>query len=113
MSLNTSANDEPRCVLPRQVQVAWADATFQLKAHKEKKDVVLLSDVDDLTTCVDDSVVTMGNVLASPHVGPIRSEAEEFGGKLTLLQVMPTFIMGGRRIGFLSERRVRANKVHR
>lgn len=70
-----------------QVQCAWADATFELKAHKEKKDVLILSDTDDLTARVDDCVVTMGNILASPHVGPIRSEAEEFGAKLNLLQV--------------------------
>lgn len=69
------------------MQGAWADATFELKAHAEKIDVVILSNVDDLTTRVDDSVVTMGNILASPHVGPIRREAEEFGEKLTLLQV--------------------------
>lgn len=71
----------------RQVQGAWADATFELRAHGQKNDVVILSDVDDLTTLVDDSVVTMGNILASPHVGPIRSEAEDFGAKLNLLQV--------------------------
>lgn len=69
------------------MQRAWADATFELKAHAEKIDVVILSDVDELTTRVDDSVVTMGNILASPHVGPIRHEAEEFGEKLHLLQV--------------------------
>lgn len=73
----------------RQVQDAWADATFELKPHAEKIDVVILSDVDELTTRVDDSVVTMGTILASPHVGPIRLEAEEFGGKLNLLQVRP------------------------
>lgn len=49
--------------------------------------MVILNDVDELTTRVDDSVVTMGNILASPYVGPIRLEAEEFGGKLNLLQV--------------------------
>ncbi len=69
------------------MQDAWADATFELKAHAEKVDVVVLSDVDELTKRVDDSVVTMGNILASPHVGPIRHEAEEFGEKLNLLQV--------------------------
>lgn len=69
------------------MQGAWADATFELKAHAEKADVVILSDVDELTTRVDDAVVTMGNILASPHVGPIRREAEEFGEKLNLLQV--------------------------
>ncbi|CAM9285972.1 unnamed protein product, partial [Ectocarpus sp. 6 AP-2014] len=72
--------------LLEKVQCAWADAAFELKAHKEKKDVLILSDTDDLTARVDDCVVTMGNILASPHVGPIRSEAEEFGGKLNLLQ---------------------------
>lgn len=75
------------CLCWRQVQDTWADATLELKPHAEKMDVVLLSDVDELTTRVDDSVVTMGNILASPHVGPIRLEAEEFGGKLNLLQV--------------------------
>ena len=69
------------------MQDTWADATLELKPHAEKIDVVILGDVDELTTRVDDSVVTMGNILASPHVGPIRPEAEEFGGKLNLLQV--------------------------
>lgn len=57
-------------------------------------DVHILSDVDDLTTRVDDSVVTMGNVLASPHVGPIRPEAEEFARKLNLLQVKRGDVFG-------------------
>lgn len=70
-----------------QVQSTWANATFDLKAHREKRDVLLLGGLDDLTTRVDDSVGTMGNVLASPHVGPIRSEAEEFAEKLSRLQV--------------------------
>lgn len=69
------------------MEIIWAEATFKLTTHKEKKDALILSDVDDLTTRVDDAVVTMGNVLASPHIGPIRTEAEEFGGKLNVLQV--------------------------
>lgn len=68
------------------MQNAWGEATFELTAHKGKSDVLIISDVDNLTTRVDDSVVTMGNVLASPHVGPIRPEAEAFGVQLTLLQ---------------------------
>lgn len=70
-----------------QMESTWAEATLKLTPQKEKKDALILSDVDDLTTRVDDAVVTMGNVLASPHIGPIRTEAEEFGGKLTVLQV--------------------------
>lgn len=69
------------------MESTWAEATFKLTTHKEKKDALILSDVDDLTTRVDDAVVTMGNVLASPHIGPIRTEAEEFGEKLSVLQV--------------------------
>lgn len=69
------------------MESTWAEAIFKLTTHKEKMDVLILSDVDDLTTRVDDAVVTMGNVLASPHIGPIRTEAEEFGGKLNVLQV--------------------------
>eukprot|EP00903_Cladosiphon_okamuranus_P017642 g16249.t1 len=83
------SNAEQESILARllqKVQDTWADATFQLKPHGEKIDVVILSDVDELTTRVDDSVVTIGNILASPHVGPIRLEAEEFAGTLNLLQ---------------------------
>ena len=69
------------------MESTWAEATFKLTTHKEKTDVLILSHVDDLTTRVDDAVVTMGNVLASPHIGPIRTEAEEFGEKLNMLQV--------------------------
>lgn len=70
-----------------QVQDSWSEATFQLKPHKDKKDVLVLCGVNDLTARVDDSVVALGNVVASPYVGPIRSEAEEFAGKLQTLQV--------------------------
>lgn len=66
----------------------------------------ILSDVDDLTTRVDDSVVTMGNVLASPHVGPIRSEAEEFARKLNLLQVK-----SGEPFGCIQRLRARTPKL--
>lgn len=66
----------------------WADATFEFKSHKDKKDVQILTGVDDLTSRVDDSVVTLGNVVASPYVGPIRSEAEELAAKLQSLQVL-------------------------
>lgn len=49
--------------------------------------MLMLSGVDELTMRVDDSVVTMINILASPHVGPIRTEAEDLGEKLNVLQV--------------------------
>ncbi|CAM9478372.1 unnamed protein product, partial [Hapterophycus canaliculatus] len=87
-SVVTNAEQESilTCLL-RKMQGVWAEATFKLKAHRERQDTLLLSDVDDLISRVDDSVVTMGNIIASPHVGPIRSEAEEFGEKLSVLQV--------------------------
>lgn len=61
--------------------------TFDLKTSKERKDVLMLGNMNDLTSHLDDSIVTMGNILASPHVGPIRTEAEEFSKKLLLLKV--------------------------
>ncbi|CAM9196691.1 unnamed protein product, partial [Sphacelaria rigidula] len=71
----------------QKVQESWSEATFQLKPHKDKKDVLVLCGVNDLTGRVDDSVVALANVVASPYVGPIRSEAEKFAGKLQTLQV--------------------------
>eukprot|EP00904_Undaria_pinnatifida_P005405 jgi/Undpi1/1995/HiC_scaffold_12.g05382.m1 len=83
----TNAEQESILIrLLQKMESTWAEAKFKLTTHKEKLDVLILSDVDDLTTRVDDAVVTMGNVLASPHIGPIRTEAEEFGGKLNVLQ---------------------------
>lgn len=74
-------------LLIRQVQHTWADTTLDLKEPKARKDVLMLGNVNDLTSHLDDSIVTMGNILASPHVGPIRTEAEEYSGKLLLLKV--------------------------
>lgn len=94
------------------MQDAWADATLQLKPHGEKIDVVILSDVDELTTRVDDSVVTMGNILASPHVGPIRLEAEEFAGNLNLLQVRGRQSEGRENVPNVVDRPVTGGRVH-
>ncbi|CAM9656208.1 unnamed protein product [Ascophyllum nodosum] len=72
--------------LLQKVQYTWTGMVFQLKPHQERKDMLIISSASDLTSRLDDSIMTVGNVLASPHVGPIRAEAEELSGKLLLLQ---------------------------
>lgn len=73
--------------LIRQVRHTWADMTFDLKKPKERNDVLMLGNMNDLMSHLDDSIVTMANILTSPYVGPIRTEAEEYSKKLLLLKV--------------------------
>lgn len=72
----------------RQILHAWVDVTFELRPHKDNQDILILSGVHDIMVRLDDSIVAIGNVVASPYAGQIRSEAEEFLGKLQTLQVL-------------------------
>ncbi|CAM9912838.1 unnamed protein product, partial [Discosporangium mesarthrocarpum] len=73
----------------------WAEAEFELKVFKGTRGVFILGGVDEITSHLDDSIVTVGNVLASPYVGPIRADVEDLASKLHTLQVSLNLMGGG------------------
>jgi dynein heavy chain len=68
------------------VKASWVNAEFQLSNFKDSKDVFILSGVDEIQALLDDSMVTMGTILASRFVAGIRPEVEKMEGSLRSLQ---------------------------
>ena len=68
------------------VKASWADAEFQLANFKEQKDVYILTGVDDVQAMLDESMMTIGTILASRYVGGIRPEVEKMEHALKTLQ---------------------------
>jgi hypothetical protein len=68
------------------VKSSWVNAEFQLSNFKDSKDVFILSGIDEIQALLDDSMVTMGTILASRFVAGIRPEVEKMEGSLRSLQ---------------------------
>lgn len=68
------------------VKASWAEAEFQLANFKEQKDVYILTGVDDVQAMLDESMMTIGTILASRYVGGIRGEVEKMETALKTLQ---------------------------
>ena len=57
-----------------------------MKAYKDKNDLFVLSEVDELIQLFDEGLATMNNLLASRYVAPMRPWAEKLQGDICLLQ---------------------------
>ncbi|CAM9561684.1 unnamed protein product, partial [Chrysoparadoxa australica] len=80
---------EQEAVLMRllnKVKEAWADAEFTLIPHHQSSEAWLLGATTEITAQLDDSLVTISNVLASPYVGYIREEVEALESELSTFQ---------------------------
>lgn len=48
-----------------------------MKPYKDKNDLFVLSEVDELIQLFDEGLATMNNLLASRYVAPMRAWAEK------------------------------------
>lgn len=64
----------------------WADINLIMKPYKDKNDLFVLSEVDELIQLFDEGLATMNNLLASRYVAPMRPWAEKLQGDICLLQ---------------------------
>jgi dynein heavy chain len=70
------------------VKASWAEAEFQLTNFKDQKDVYILVGVDDVQALLDESMMTIGTILASRYVAGIRPEVEKMETALKSLQAV-------------------------
>ena len=68
------------------VQDVWRDFEFVLNPYKESKDIFVLGGIDEVQAALDDSMVTIGTIMASRFVGGIRPEVERMETNLRCLQ---------------------------
>ena len=68
------------------VKTTWSTAEFLLNNFKDSKDVYILVGVDDIQAMLDESMMTIGTILASRFVGGIRNEVEKMENQLRSVQ---------------------------
>ena len=68
------------------VQDIWRDFEFLLNPYKESKDIFVLGGIDEVQAALDDSMVTVGTIMASRFVGGIRADVEKMEANLRTLQ---------------------------
>jgi len=64
----------------------WKTSEFEVRNHKDQKDLFILGDTSEIIANLDDSLVTINTVLGSRYVGGIRDLVDEWRGKLILFQ---------------------------
>ena len=52
--------------------------------HKDSKDVYILGNTDDIQQLLDDSNINIATIASSRHVGPIKSQVDEWQRDLDL-----------------------------
>ena len=59
-----------------QVESIWRSAVITVQPYRESKDVFILGNNEDLISKIDDTLLTVNNILASRFVEGIRPEVE-------------------------------------
>ena len=62
----------------------WDDICFSCVAYKETKDTFVLGSIEEITTALEDSQVTMATIMSSRFVAGIRTEVEKVEKSLNL-----------------------------
>jgi dynein heavy chain len=70
----------------RKVENEWKRAAFDVSAYKDSKDYFIIGSTEDINTLLEESLVTLTNLLAARFVDQIRAEVEKFYKKLTYLE---------------------------
>jgi dynein heavy chain len=66
----------------KKVEDVWEDMEFTIIPHKSREECRVLGSVELVTDQLDDSLVAISNILASPYVSPIRAKVEDVHGLL-------------------------------
>ncbi|CAL1541921.1 unnamed protein product [Lymnaea stagnalis] len=62
----------------KKVVDSWKSTEFIVLNHKESKDVFILGNTDDIQQLLDDSNINIATIASSRHVGPIKSQVDEW-----------------------------------
>jgi len=60
----------------KKVESVWSELEIPVLPYKESKDVFILGGPDDIYAALDESLVTLSTIMASPFVGRIRERVE-------------------------------------
>ncbi|GFR70578.1 dynein heavy chain 6, axonemal [Elysia marginata] len=63
---------------------SWKSTEFIVLPHKDSKDVFILGNTDDIQQLLDDSNINIATIASSRHVGPIKSQVDEWQRDLDL-----------------------------
>ena len=81
-----SANNESKLVAQlNKVIELWTTITLTVVPHRDCKDVYILGALDDVSTALDESLVSIASISASRYVEPIRESVDEWNNKLMTL----------------------------
>ncbi len=69
----------------KKVTSVWDEILFDVLRYKDQKDVFILGSVEEITVCLDESLVTINTILGSRFCAPIKGEVEVWQKKLMLL----------------------------
>lgn len=61
----------------KKVESVWSELELPVLPYKESKDVFILGGPDDVYAALDESLVTLSTIMASPFVGRIRERVEK------------------------------------
>ncbi|CAD7967000.1 unnamed protein product, partial [Amoebophrya sp. A25] len=70
----------------QKVKKLWADKELIILPYKESKDVFILGDLEDVSACLEDSLVTVSTLAGSRFVQPIKEEVEYWQRSLLYFQ---------------------------
>eukprot|EP00210_Caulerpa_lentillifera_P003766 g3598.t1 len=62
----------------------WTETDLDLVSYKEFKDVFILTSIEDVTTLLEDSLLTIGTISSSRFVSGIQSEVDRVNDQLSL-----------------------------
>ncbi|BFZ25685.1 hypothetical protein BsWGS_28724 [Bradybaena similaris] len=68
----------------KKVTDSWKSTEFIVLNHKDSKDVYILGNTDDIQQLLDDSNINIATIASSRHVGPIKSQVDEWQRDLDL-----------------------------
>ncbi|OQR87427.1 dynein heavy chain [Achlya hypogyna] len=64
----------------------WADIAFEVKSHNDRKDVYVLGSTEEVSSALEESLITLNTILASRFVEPVRDDALLLHKRLVLFQ---------------------------
>ncbi|XP_046489725.1 dynein axonemal heavy chain 6 [Neodiprion pinetum] len=71
-------------ILLKRVEESWKTLEFLVVPHKESKDVFILGSLEEVQAILEESNINIQTIVASRHVGPIKSRVEDWVKQLDL-----------------------------
>ena len=59
----------------KKLEEKWNDTIFKFKPFKDRPDTLVLAGMDEFLANLDEGMATVGNILASRYVTPLREAA--------------------------------------